>query len=307
MYVLFDASYLCYRSFHSNSKIGKDGRVTGLCYNGIGTGMAYGTIQTLFYLFTKYKWASNQVAFVWDDKPQWKFDLYPDYKKGRKKENHPPLMSISTQFKMTKLLLGFIGVPWITAVGEESDDILRTVSLKLSQAGQQVYVVGNDHDLYQCLNPLVKLMRLHQNKPEEIYTDAMFSDDYDGTLPEDYAFIQALGGCNTDKVPGMNGIGADPGSDTPKKIVAMNPFNKIRMNDPSLVFPDNRTENAFRKNFDTWNFERDYKLVRCKTDVKYELHKFDFNGEKLREWFVKLAFQHFLLPNHFQRIVEIFS
>ena len=301
--ILIDASYICYRGFHSNSKINKDGKITGLCNKeGLGTGMPYAAIQTMFYLMVKHKWKAEDVILVWDGRPQWRYDLYLEYKAGRKKDTHPESMSISIQFKIARCLFDFLGFSYIRHKDYEGDDIIASFATKEYTNCDEITIVGSDHDMYQCLRDNVNIMRLHQGKPEEIYTMNNFIDEFK-IKPELYVFLQALSGCTTDKVPGMHGIGEN----SVLKLFELNNVQKIFNNEPDIIFPDKRTETMYKKNYNSWEKARDFKLVKLVTDCAYDVIDNKICSEKVREWFVRLGFKQYLLPNNFDRLIKIFG
>ena len=246
----------------------------------------------------KYQWSRNDVILVQDGKPKWKYELYPDYKK-REKIELPGLLSIPVQFKITRLVLSFMGLTQAWDKDNEGDDVIYSLSKKYPD--EEVFVVGNDHDFKQCLSENVKLMIL-TNQGEPIYTEKNFIDEY-GVVPDDYWKIQTLAGCPTDKVPGMKGIGEK----TATKIVQSNSFNKITNNAHDLVFPTKASKTKFNNIFKDWNMLRDAKLVKLRSKTNHIINRYNFNEEKVREWFVKLAFKHYLEPSNFLKIIKAFS
>lgn len=294
--ILIDLSQLLFRSFFSHKE---------LCTSkGIGTGMCYGAIQTLLYLCTKYGWVSSQIILIGDGKPRWKFELFPGYKAKRKKHDLPPAMSVPIQFKISKLILTFLGMGYCEHPGEECDDTLAAFinKAKISFPGRFEFIIlGSDHDYYQLLSEDVSMLMCDQNG-EQQYTEAVFQAKYH-IFAEDYWKVLTLGGCGTDKVPGMRQIGEK----TAAEIVCMNRWEQITNNDPSLKFPRKSSQTAFRKYYKDWKRERDEKLVRLNRDITFRYHKHQFNEAKLREWFVYAEFNHFLKADQFPRICEIFS
>jgi len=291
-FYIIDTSFLAFRAYFTH----KD-----LCTkDGIGTGMPYGLLKTLIYLFMKYKIRSSNALFVYDGYAKMKKEIYPNYKSGRKKQALPREMSIGLQLKISKMLLAFLGVNSAINKDEESDDVIGTIVSKL-KSKVKITIVSNDHDFLGLLDSNVKIMRLHK-AGEEYFTDDMFLESNDIT-PDDYWKIQALGGCTTDKVPGMPNIGEERAYG----IVKANSWEKIVANHDDLVFPNTATKNAFRKNFAKWNIDRDIQLVKLKSDVKYELKRHPQNKVKLREWFVKLGFKEYLNPPNFLKITELFE
>jgi len=296
--VLIDLSNLAFRAYFSH----KDkNRQSLMNREGYATGMLYGTIQSLYYLYQKYQWNYKQVILVQDSKPVNKFELYPEYKSGRKKEELPEKQSIGLQLKMTKMVLGYLGINQVVSDGNECDDAICTLCKLFTSNNFKVLVVSADHDMNQLLSPNVDIMALI-NQGEPIITEDLFVEQ-NSFVPDDYWKIQTLAGCSTDNVPGMTGIGEGMAS----HIITMNSWERIIKNDIELKFPDKRSQTAFRKNFEQWNWQRDMQLVKLKNNVKITHIKGKLDKDVVRKWFLRLEFKHFLLPDNFHNLLKVFG
>ena len=291
--IVIDGLSVMFREFHALTELKNQ--------SGYGTGMCYGTVKQLLYLFTKYRWHSSGVILAWDRKPKWKYELFPDYKAKRKQLDLPEAMSVPVQIKITQRCLKYMGINQAYHDDMESDDVCASLCALLSKKGKKVWLVSRDHDMYQCLDKNVSLL-IHEQEGVHEYTEQMFVDQH-GIMPDDYWKVQTLGGCTTDKVPGMKGISEK----TAFEIVKANSWDKILMNDIDLICPNTRTDNAFEKGYKTWKPEVMEKLVRLRKDLKpvVEFHKFD--AVRLKKLFLFLEFKQYLQQDNFNRIEEIFS
>lgn len=290
--IFIDYSNFFFRSLHAHIKLATS--------KGVGTGAAYGMIQNLLYLCIKYGWSGKQIVLIKDGKPRKKFEIFPEYKKGRKQLELPPSMSVSLQFKICDVLMHHFGIISIRNLDYECDDLMRTYTNSTPE-GTEAIVISSDHDMYQCLKPNVSMLLCH-NEGEEIFNEDKFVKKY-GIMPEDFWKAQVLAGCSTDKVPGMVGIG----DLTAINIIKMNAWDKIINNDPELKFPDKRSQTMFRKNHSIWNPNREEQLVKLQTNTKGTITPGIFNKDAIQHWFTKFEFNHYLNPMNFHKICKIFG
>jgi len=268
---------------------------------GVGTGVPYSFLKELFYLMTKYKIKRKQIIISLDSKAQHKKEIYPDYKKGRKKIELEGKMSLDIQLKICKLMMDFLGLTQCRCEGEEADDVCFTLSSYFSKKGIKTTIISSDHDLYQCLNKNTSML-ISQKAGEETYTEEKFLNKYN-IYPDNYKFVQCLSGCQTDNVKGMKGIGEE----TAFKIVEANSWDKIIKNSDDLVFPNKRANTAFRKGFSEWNIDMNMKLVKLQNNLKLKIEKNEFNKGKLLRLFKYLEFRRFSQQDCFNRICEVFE
>lgn len=291
--VIVDSLSMIFREFYSKKK---------LCNKaGWGTGACFGAVGQLLRLFVQPSWDSNYLILAWDRKPLRKYEIFPCYKAKRKKEELPPKLSVPVQLRITQQVLTAMGIKQAYCDDQESDDVCATLANYFAKKKVESIIVSTDHDLYQCLNEYASMM-IHSDAGIEIFTRDKFLT-HNAFAPEDYWKVQALGGCDTDKVPGMNRIGPD----TAAWIVTNNKWEDIISNSDSLKFPDKRSMNAFRKNFESWDHKVMTELVRLRTDLKLKIDSPKFDKEKLKQLFLFLEFKQYLLPDNFERICEIFG
>ena len=129
---------------------------------------------------------------------------YGGYKANRA-ETPPDL--IQQQPYIRRALEAF-RIPILYYEGFEADDVIGTLSCKLSALGHHVYVVSSDKDMMQLVNKDVSI--LNPMKDNLILNPAGVEANL-GVAPERVVDVMALRGDSIDNIPGAPGIG-DKGS-----------------------------------------------------------------------------------------------
>lgn len=141
------------------------------------------------------------VAFARDlGKPTFRHERYDAYKAGRA----PMPDLLRPQWRRLDQLLAALGVPVHAAPGFEADDVLATLSARLSG---KLTVVSGDRDLFQLVGPDVEVLFLgaRGQKPEAI-DEAAVRARY-GVSPKQMPSLMALIGEVADNLPGVPGVG----------------------------------------------------------------------------------------------------
>ncbi len=129
---------------------------------------------------------------------------YGGYKANRA-ETPPDL--IQQQPYIRRALEAF-RIPILYYEGFEADDVIGTLSCKLSALGHHVYVVSSDKDMMQLVNRNVSI--LNPTK-DNLILDPAGVEGILGVPPERVVDVMALRGDSIDNIPGAPGIG-DKGS-----------------------------------------------------------------------------------------------
>jgi DNA polymerase I len=129
---------------------------------------------------------------------------YGGYKANRT-ETPPDL--IQQQPYIRRALEAF-RIPILYYEGFEADDVIGTLSCKLSALGHKVFVVSSDKDMMQLVNDDVVI--LNPTK-DNLILDRAGVEQTLGVLPERVVDVMALRGDSIDNIPGAPGIG-DKGS-----------------------------------------------------------------------------------------------
>jgi DNA polymerase-1 len=198
--LVIDAKYLAYRTKYTPA--------FKLSYRDTRTGITYGVLNSLRKLGKKFKPVNT--VFMWDTTPLNRskrkiefagYKVRDDISKMTEQEIKDKV-TFSEAYKILMAdfyLLGFAGYE---LDGYEADDLIALWCQRFSETGTNV-IITRDEDMYQCLG-----------SNTEIYNeDDKFFKDYDwfiktyGVEPCDWSLVKAIGGCKSDTVPGVQGIG----------------------------------------------------------------------------------------------------
>ncbi len=129
---------------------------------------------------------------------------YGGYKANRVET--PP--DLTQQQPYIRRALDAFRIPILSYRGFEADDVIGTLSCKLSALGHKVFVVSSDKDMMQLVNESVSI--LNPTK-DNLILDAAGVEAALGVAPERVIDVMALRGDAIDNIPGAPGIG-DKGS-----------------------------------------------------------------------------------------------
>src|SRR5882757_3399815 len=129
---------------------------------------------------------------------------YLGYKANR--TEMPP--DLAQQLPYIRRALEAFRIPILSYEGFEADDVIGTLSCKLSALGHHVFVVSSDKDMMQLVNSEVSI--LNPTK-DNLILDPPGVEEALGVPPERVVDVMALRGDSIDNIPGAPGIG-DKGS-----------------------------------------------------------------------------------------------
>jgi DNA polymerase-1 len=115
---------------------------------------------------------------------------------------------LTQQLPFIRRALEAFRIPILSYEGFEADDVIGTLSCKLSALGHKVYVVSSDKDMMQLVNDDVVI--LNPTK-DNLILDRAGVEAALGVPPERVIDVMALRGDSIDNIPGAPGIG-DKGS-----------------------------------------------------------------------------------------------
>jgi DNA polymerase-1 len=136
-------------------------------------------------------------------KPQFRFDAYPDYKKGR------PSMpdDLRAQFPIVREIAQMMGMPIRELEGYEADDVIGTLSKKATADGVDTMIVSGDLDGLQLVDDHVRLLTTRMGVAATvIYDESRVMERY-GLRPDQMLDYKALKGDTSDNIPGVPGVG----------------------------------------------------------------------------------------------------
>src|SRR4051794_27362794 len=140
---------------------------------------------------------------VWDAGLSGRLDEYEEYKAGRRER--PDLLS--EQWPHLHPLVEAFGYRNVRVEGYEADDVIATITREAHERGIEVTVVTGDRDLFQLIEPGVKVMATSRGITDtKLYDRDAVIDRY-GIPPELVPDFTGLKGDTSDNIPGVPGIG----------------------------------------------------------------------------------------------------
>ncbi|MEZ2346660.1 DNA polymerase I [Terriglobus sp. RCC_193] len=223
---------------------------------------------------------------------------YGGYKATRTET--PP--DLTQQQPYIRRALEAFGIPILAHEGFEADDVIGTLSHRLSEQGHPVYIVSSDKDMMQLvtehvhiLNPTKDNLILDPAKVEEVL----------GVPPQRVIDVMALRGDSVDNVPGAPGIG-DKGS-----VELIQQWGSV---ENALDHADEIKKKTYREslqnNRDTVMLSKELVTIHCNLPVDYSLEAMSTGTEpnlaELRSLYTELEFTTLLkdLPSPEAQKVE---
>lgn len=189
-FILIDGSAYLHRAYHAfPKKTGKSDQPNGA---------VYGVLKMIKNLLMQYR--PSHAALVLDAKGKnFRHQLFKLYKAHR-----PPLPEdLKIQINPLCKCVKEIGLPIISVIGVEADDVIGTLSQEAERSGYHVMISTNDKDMVQLVTPSVSLINTMKQSilgPEEVKMQYGFS-------PHQIIDFLALMGDKSDNIPGVPGIG----------------------------------------------------------------------------------------------------
>lgn len=193
--LVIDGNSILNRAFYGIKLLTtKDGRYT----NGI-----YGFMNIFHKLLSECE--PDRVAVAFDVKaPTFRHEMYSEYKAGR----HGMPDELKQQMPVLKELLTAMGYKIVEKSGWEADDILGTLSAKMT-GDDRCFIATGDRDSLQLVsdNTTVLLASTKMGKTQSVpYDIAKIKEDY-GVTPKQMIELKALQGDSSDNIPGVAGVG----------------------------------------------------------------------------------------------------
>ncbi len=142
---------------------------------------------------------SHALAIFDSKKPCWRYQLYPDYKKGRKK------MPVHLEKQLPDIQDKFLtlGIDSLVSEQDEADDLIATLAVKIALRGQCVTIISTDKSFLNLLSPNIRVYD-HFNRRflDENYVIEKFKVKASQLID-----FWTLTGDNTNKIPGVPSIG----------------------------------------------------------------------------------------------------
>jgi DNA polymerase-1 len=193
--LLIDGHYYVYRSYFailhlSNSK-------------GEPTNAIFGFTKTLRLMLKHLQ--PDLAAVLWDQGlPQRRTELQPDYKVTRKDMPDRMVPQLDYIQKLTPIL----GFKNISLPNSEADDLMGCYAIKAREQGMEVILATNDKDLYQLVDPAIKIYstaKADLASPKDAFAllgEEEVTKKWD-VPPARIGDVLALAGDSVDNIPGV--------------------------------------------------------------------------------------------------------
>ena len=191
---LIDGNSLVYRAFFALPE-------SIATSKGQPTNAIFGFASMLVKMISEY--GVKPTLVVWDAGMSGRKEIYEEYKGHR--EERPDLLS--EQWPHMHPLVDAFGYENIKVDGYEADDVIATLAGKARAQGIDVMVLTGDRDLFQLIEPGVRVMATGRGVTDtKIYDRDAVIDRY-GIAPELVPDFVGLKGDTSDNIPGVPGIG----------------------------------------------------------------------------------------------------
>lgn len=150
---------------------------------------------------------ANIVVYATDSKTSKRKEIYSIYKEKRQKNKTDKQIALDAiahpQFdEIIESVIPTIGYKNVFgAEGFEADDIIARICKKYKD--EEIVICSTDQDLYQLLTDNVCMMN---SKTNNWYSKLDFTLEY-GIEPKMWKRVKAIGGCISDNVDGIPGVG----------------------------------------------------------------------------------------------------
>lgn len=229
------------------------------------------------------------MAIAFDTKgPTFRHKEYKEYKANRKPTPDELISQIPLMFDVIRAQ----NIPLYACEGYEADDLIGTISKKVSSEGIECIILTTDKDMEQLVDEYIKI--LNPRKSELIDIDSIRKDR--GIEPKSFIDVLALAGDSSDNIPGIPGIGYK---------TALNLIKEWETLDNVLSNIDKISGKKRQENLSKYaelailskrlatidvNVPLDLDLEACRL--------MDSNNSRVQELFVKFGFKSFLTENY---------
>jgi DNA polymerase I len=191
---LIDGNSLVYRAFFALPESISTSK-------GFPTSAIFGFASMLVKIISEY--GVKPTLVVWDAGMSGRDVVYDEYKAGRR--DRPDLLS--EQWPHLHPLVESFGYQNVKVPGYEADDVIATLTREARAQDIDVTVVTGDRDLFQLIEPGVRVMATGRGITDtKIYDRDAVIDRY-GIPPELIPDFVGLKGDTSDNIPGVPGIG----------------------------------------------------------------------------------------------------
>ncbi len=273
---LIDGNSQMYRAYHAIRELtGPDGR---------STNAVYGFVAMLRKLVADQR--PELIACAFDlAGPTFRSALAADYKANR------PAMpdDLVEQIPYVHRSCEALGVPILSCVGFEADDVIGTVTERAIHEGYHVVIVTGDKDMFQLVHDGV---RVFNPRDEGTWYDEVAVTEKFGVPPHQVVDVLALTGDAVDNIRGVPGVGEKGAREL------MTTFGSLdALLERAGEVPQKRYREALLAHADLAKQSRELARIRRDAPVTFEVEAFRYQGPNRQacfELFGELGFRSLL-------------
>jgi DNA polymerase I len=229
------------------------------------------------------------MAIAFDTKgPTFRHKEYKEYKSHRK----PTPDDLISQIPLLYDVINAYNIPLYAIQGFEADDIIGTISKKLSKGNIECTIITIDKDMDQLIDKHIKIFNPRKKEIRDI--EKLRKEK--GIEPENVIDILALGGDSSDNIPGIPGIGYKTALNLIREwkslenvITNVGKIKGKKKQENLLKYTELARLSKRLATIDT-EVPLDFNLEACRLT--------NFNNIKLNELFTNYGFNSFLAENH---------
>ena len=229
------------------------------------------------------------MAIAFDSKgPTFRHKEYEKYKEHRK----PTPDDLITQIPLIFDVINAYNIPLFAIQGFEADDIIGTISTKVSKENIECTIITTDKDMDQLVDKYIKIFNPRKKQIRDI--DRIRKEM--GIEPKSFIDVLALSGDSSDNIPGVPGIGIKTALDlirewkTLENVLSNTDKIKGKKRQENLVQFAESARLSMRLATIDIEVPLDFSIEECRLT--------DFNNTKLNELFTEYGFNSFLAENH---------
>jgi len=230
------------------------------------------------------------MAIAFDTKgPTFRHVEYEEYKAHRKPTPDDLVSQIPLIFEVIKAY----NIPIFAIQGFEADDIIGTISKKVSMENIECTIITTDKDMDQLVDKYIKIFNPRKKQIRNV--DRIRNEM--GIEPKSFIDVLALSGDSSDNIPGIPGIG-------PKTALLLIKEWKTLENVLSNIDKikgEKKRENLL-KYADLARLSMRLATINIEVPLDFSLEDCrlcNFNNNKLNELFTEYGFNSFLAENHY--------
>ncbi len=231
----------------------------------------------------------SYMAIAFDSKgPTFRHKEYEKYKAHRKPTPEDLLSQIPLMFDVIEAY----NIPIFAIQGFEADDIIGTISKRVSMESIECTIITTDKDMDQLVDKYVKVFNPRKKQIRNI--DRIRNEM--GIEPKSFIDVLALSGDSSDNIPGVPGIGIKTALDLIREwkslenVLANTDKVKGKKRQENLLKYADSARLSMRLATINTNVPLDYNLDACRLT--------NFDNSKLNTLFNEYGFNSFLAENH---------